>query len=97
MVNSRAESKASIGEEIHLGPPYQVILFNDEQHAMDEVVAQIVMATGFSIDKAMTIMLEAHHTGRAVVIVAHQERCEYVAQVLEEIRLGVKVEPAQGQ
>ncbi|MEM4251328.1 MAG: ATP-dependent Clp protease adaptor ClpS [Candidatus Bathyarchaeia archaeon] len=77
-----------------IGRPYNVILFNDEVHSMEEVVAQIIKATGYSKEKASNIMLEAHLTGRAVVWTGHRERAEHIASTLEEIRLGTKVEPA---
>jgi len=77
-----------------LRSPYHCILFNDEEHGMDEVVIQIVKAINCSVQRAAEIMLEAHNSGRAIVITAHLERCEHAAAVLEEIRLGTKIEPA---
>lgn len=77
-----------------VGKPYNVILFNDESHSMDEVVNQIRKATGYEMEKAMQIMLAAHASGRAVVITTGKERAEHVSVVLEEIRLGTKIEEA---
>jgi len=82
------------GTEINLGKPFNVILFNDENHSMDEVVSQIMKAAGHGVQTATSIMMEAHNAGRAVVWSGHRERCEHIASVLEEIRLGTKVEPA---
>lgn len=79
---------------INLGRPYNVILFNDEHHSMDEVVSQIMKATGYDPIKATAIMMEAHANDRAVVWTGHQERAEHISAVLEEIKLGTKVEPA---
>lgn len=79
---------------IHLGSPYKVILFNDDFHTMEEVAAQIVKATGFPRSKAFRITVEADEKGRAIVWVGHFERAEHISQVLEEIRLGTKIEPA---
>lgn len=79
--------------DITLGKPYNVILFNDEDHSMDEVVSQIMKATGYDPIKATAIMMEAHTKGRAIVWTGHQERAEHISSVLEEIRLGTKVEP----
>jgi len=79
---------------INLGKPYKVILFNDDNHSMDEVVNQIMEATGYGRQQATAIMLEAHNTGRAVVWVGGLERCEHISSILEEIRLGTKIEPA---
>lgn len=78
----------------HLGQPHKVILFNDDDHSMMEVVSQIMKATGYGAEQASAIMMEAHNAGRAVVWTGHKERCEHIADVLEEIHLGTKVEPA---
>lgn len=77
-----------------LGRPFNVILFNDDHHSMEEVTVQIVKATGLTPGQAQAIMLTAHQSGRAVVITAHKERCEHVSAILEEIRLGTKIEAA---
>lgn len=77
-----------------LGKPYNVILFNDDHHDMMEVSAQIIKATHCSAERAIAIMLEAHTTGRAIVFSGTRERCELVEDILAEIRLGTKIEPA---
>ena len=45
--------------------PYVVILYNDEYHAVDEVVSQIQKATGYELERCVGIMLEAHTRGRS--------------------------------
>jgi ATP-dependent Clp protease adaptor protein ClpS len=75
-----------------LGEGRKVILYNDDTHNMDEVVAQIMRAIGCSKQRAEEIMFEAHSKGRAVVIAAHLERCEHVAAVLERIGLRTDIE-----
>ena len=77
-----------------IGRPYNTILFNDNVHTMIEVTNQLKKATGYSDEKVEDIMLEAHNKGRAIVMTAHREKAEHVAAILEEIRLGTKVEPA---
>lgn len=77
-----------------LGKPYNVILFNDDHHDMMEVSTQIIKATHCSAERAVMIMLEAHTTGRAIVFSGTRERCELVENILAEIRLGTKIEPA---
>jgi len=76
------------------GKPYKVILFNDDHHSMDEVAMQIIKAISCGAQKAIEIMKEAHNSGRAIVFTGGLERCELVAEILEEIRLGTKIEPA---
>ena len=77
-----------------LGKPHNVILFNDDHHSQEEVCIQIMKAINCGAQRAAAIMLEAHNTGRAVVFTGSLERCELVAEILEEIRLGTKIEPA---
>ena len=77
-----------------LGKPYNVVLFNDESHAMDEVVAQIMKATKCDAGRAASIMMEAHNMGRAIAFSGSRERCEHVESILAEIRLGTAIEQA---
>lgn len=78
----------------NLGKLYNVVLFNDEGHSMEEVAHQIIKATHCSPGKAMSIMLEAHKSGRAIVITCSLERAEHVESILAEIQLGTKIEEA---
>lgn len=77
-----------------LGSPYNVIIFNDEEHSMVEVTAQIIKATHCSAGRAAAIMHEAHTTGRAICFSGGLEKCELVEEILSEIRLGTKIEKA---
>jgi ATP-dependent Clp protease adaptor protein ClpS len=77
-----------------LGSPYNVIIFNDEDHSCIEVTAQIIKATHCSASKAATIMHEAHTTGRAICFSGGLEKCELVEEILAEIRLSTKIEQA---
>ena len=72
--------------------PWHVILLNDDWHTFDEVIYQIVKATGYSADKAEKIAWEAHTKKEAICYTGPRERCEHVASVLAEIKLGVRVE-----
>jgi ATP-dependent Clp protease adapter protein ClpS len=82
-----------ISSDIIIGRPHNVVLFNDQTHSMEEVVDQIDKAIHCGKGTATAIMMEAHKTGRAIVYTGGLERCEHVAAVLEEIRLGCKIEP----
>jgi ATP-dependent Clp protease adapter protein ClpS len=72
--------------------PWNVILLNDDWHTFDEVITQLIKATGCSPDKAAEIAWEAHTNGEAVCYTGPKERCEHVANILEEIALGVRLE-----
>lgn len=77
-----------------LGKPYNVIIFNDDHHSMEEVTLQLMKATGCSSEKAVNIMIEAHTNGRAICFSGNRERCEHVENILNEIKLGTKIEQA---
>jgi ATP-dependent Clp protease adaptor protein ClpS len=74
--------------------PWNVILLNDDWHTFDDVISQLMLATGCSAEQAAQIAMEAHNTGEAVCYSGPRERCELVAEVLEEIDLGVRLEKA---
>lgn len=74
--------------------PWNVILLNDDWHTFDEVIVQLMLATSCSPDRAADIAWRAHSEGEAVCYSGPRERCEHVAEVLEEIDLGVRVEKA---
>lgn len=76
-------------------PPYRVVLHNDDVNTMDYVV-EVLLRTipGLSTAAAVTIMLEAHHTGRATVIVCPLEQAETYRDQLESAGLTSTIEPA---
>lgn len=74
------------------GEGYRVTLFNDDFHTVDEVVGQLIKALECPLDIAVSIMLQAHTRGSAIVIITDQPRAERVANILREILLVVSVE-----
>ena len=88
------ESGTDIDVKNVTGKPYKVILHNDDSHNMDEVAIQIIKAIHCTPEQALNIMMEAHSSGTAVVITCSKERCELVAEILEEIKLTVDIIPA---
>lgn len=66
---------------------FRVILYDDDHHSQQAVVEQLVKATECSTQKALRIMLEAHHKGRAVCFRGSKSKAERVVKVLREIRL----------
>jgi ATP-dependent Clp protease adapter protein ClpS len=87
---TRPEKDLGIG----LGEPWMVILFNDDVHAFDEVIAQVQKATGCSPGEAFQVTYAAHTNGQAVAYVGDKGACELVARVLREIDLKVELEEA---
>jgi len=78
--------------QVELGNPWQVVLFNDEVHSIDEVILQIQKAAGYSLEKAFELTMRVHNNGKAIVYIGSKEDCEKVEAVLGQIKLTTRVE-----
>lgn len=72
--------------------PWRVILFNDEIHTFEEVIFQIVKATGCSFDQAERHAWTVHTEGKDTVYEGDFEACFRVQGVLREIGLITQIE-----
>ncbi|MBO6575569.1 MAG: ATP-dependent Clp protease adaptor ClpS [Rhodothermales bacterium] len=86
-MSEQTQTEVLVEEAVAVGAPWRVILFNDEIHAFDEVVMQVVKATGYSVRRSTEVTLEAHHTGSSCAFVGDIEECLRVQRVLREIGL----------
>ena len=86
------EEKAVVENAVGTEEPAKVILFNDEIHTFEEVIAQLIKALKCSNDKAEAIAWEAHSNGRAVAYAGPMPRCIEVSGILEEILLMTQIE-----
>jgi ATP-dependent Clp protease adaptor protein ClpS len=76
-------------------PPYAVILHNDDHNEMMYVVRSLVLCVPeVTPEQAVQIMLEAHESGRALVIVCPLERAELYRDRLESRGLTATIERA---
>lgn len=77
-----------------LAPQYRVLLHNDDFNSMEYVV-QTLMQTVASITQpqAVSIMMEAHSNGIALVIVCAQEHAEFYCETLKNHGLYSTIEP----
>lgn len=75
-------------------PPYKVILFNDDHNDMDYVVMVLLrLINHLTPAEAQEIMLTAHLTGSAVVVVCPKESAEYYQERLLGYGLTATIEP----
>lgn len=72
--------------------PWRVILYNDEVHTFDEVINQLIRATGCSSAFAERKAWEVHTRGKAEVFEGEFEECFRVQNVLREIELVTEIE-----
>lgn len=71
---------------------FTLILFNDNYHELEEVISQVMKATGYGYDKAEAITMEAHTKGKAPVISGDLNKCLAAQAILEEINLRTMIE-----
>jgi ATP-dependent Clp protease adaptor protein ClpS len=60
-------------------PPYAVILHNDDVNTMNWVIVVLRKVFGYTVEKCIELMLEAHETGWSVVWVGPLEVAELKA------------------
>lgn len=76
-----------VEEEELIDNPWRLILYDDDVHTFDEVINQIIKATGCSVSKAEEITLKVHNDGKAIVFEGSFEECLKINSVLQEIQL----------
>jgi len=84
-------NEPEIDEQVTVGLPYKVVLFNDDWHSFDDVINQIIKAVKCSYETARGFAFEAHVKGKAVVFEGELNSCLKVSSVLEEISLHTQI------
>lgn len=74
------------------GSPCKVILYNDEWHSFEEVIAQLIKAINCTTRRAEEITWEVHTKGKSCVFEGELADCLRVSAVLEEISLNTQIE-----
>lgn len=72
--------------------PWLVVLFNDEVHTFQEVITQLVKATGCTPAKAEKLAWTVHTEGKATVYEGSFQECFDVQAVLNEINLVTEIQ-----
>jgi ATP-dependent Clp protease adaptor protein ClpS len=75
-------------------PPFKVLLHNDDDNSMEHVVQTVVELTPLTIERSVLVMLEAHKTGVALLLVTHKERAELYCEQFRSKKLIVTMEEA---
>jgi ATP-dependent Clp protease adaptor protein ClpS len=70
-----------------LSRPWAVILYNDEEHTIEEVVRQIAIAISCDVHTAFELTMQVHNEGRATIYEGSFERALHVQSILREIDL----------
>ena len=83
--------KPEVVEETDVQLPSKVVLFNDDYHTFEEVIAQIIRAINCSFEVARDFTFEVHVKGRAIVFNGSLKDCLKVSSILEEIALHTQI------
>ena len=77
-----------------LAPRYRVLLHNDDFNPMEYVV-QVLLTTvpNLTQPQAVSIMMEAHNSGIALVITCALEHAEFYSETLNNHGLSSTIEP----
>lgn len=78
--------------EERIATPWRVILYNDEVHTFEEVIVQVMKATGCSAEQAERHAWTVHTEGKDCVYEGDFEECFRVQGVLREIQLVTEIE-----
>ncbi len=78
--------------EERIATPWRVILYNDEIHTFEEVIFQVMKATGCSVEQAEAHAWAVHTEGKDRVYEGEFEDCFRVQGILREIGLVTEIE-----
>ncbi|MEN9208371.1 MAG: ATP-dependent Clp protease adapter ClpS [Gloeomargarita sp. GMQP_bins_120] len=86
--------KPKTGQQRQHAPQYKVLLHNDDHNTMEYVVECLMkVVPSLSWTEAVNIMLEAHNTGVALVIICPLEPAEFYCEGLRRKGLTSTIEP----
>lgn len=77
-------------------PRYKVLLHNDDFNSMEHVVQSLMKTvSSLTMPQAVSIMMEAHTNGIALVIACAQEHAEFYCEGLKSQGLTSTIEPEE--
>lgn len=71
--------------------PWRLILYDDDIHTFDEVINQLMKATGCDLSRAEFLTAKVHNEGKATVHEGEFEECLRIDGVLKEIQLVTEI------
>jgi ATP-dependent Clp protease adaptor protein ClpS len=89
-----APARAPQPEKLDELPAFRVLLHNDDINDMIYVVEALLDLTPLDAHGATRVMIEAHSSGVALVLVTHRERAELYLEQFGSKGLTVTIEPA---
>ena len=85
-------TEADVAVEERIETPWRVIVYNDDIHTFDEVIYQVIKATGCATEQAERHAYTIHTQGKDCVFQGEFFECFRVQGVLREIQLVTEIE-----
>jgi ATP-dependent Clp protease adaptor protein ClpS len=89
--NQNTEIDVFEDEKTTVGLESKVVLYNDDWHTFNEVIAQLIKAINCSYERARGFAFEVHTNGKTIVFTGSLDICLKVSSVLEEIALNTQI------
>lgn len=86
------EADELVVEDVAVQTPWQVLLYDDDIHTFEEVIVQLIKATGCSEQQAERHAWTVHTAGKDCVYSGEFFECFRVQGVLREIGLVTEIE-----
>jgi ATP-dependent Clp protease adaptor protein ClpS len=82
----------AVADQTRLDEPWRVVLYDDDEHTFEEVIVQLVKATGCTTARAERHAWTVHTEGKDCVYTGEFFACLRVQGVLREIQLVTEIE-----
>lgn len=86
---TRTETEEEVLEAV--STPWRLVLYDDDIHTFEEVIEQLIKATGCSLSVAEDLTWQVHNNGKAIVHEGEFEECLRIDSVLKEIQLVTEI------
>lgn len=90
-VEYEVDTKKKKEVEESVDTPWRLILYDDDIHTFEDVISQLMKATGCSLSEAEDKTWKVHHEGKALVHEGEFEDCLRIDGVLKEIQLVTEI------
>ena len=91
-IEETTETKEKEEVKDAVNTPWRLILYDDDIHTFEEVISQLMKATGCSVSEAEEKTWKVHNEGKALVHEGEFEECLRIDGVLKEIQLVTEIE-----
>ena len=83
-------------EKLKLQPPYNVILFDDNDHTYDYVIEMLQKLFGHDLPTAFKMAVEVDSTGRVIVFTGALEKAEFKKDQIHGYGADWRIERCKG-